>query len=159
VRRQQPPPRNLRTISFTESPRRRAFEDHSVSSTLHAATTRALHQMQYPRFHEAAHALADRRGVKDTSRQGRYHTRRFKALAEALGLSVEHHPTLGWSPTTLPDRTAGQYSDVLGAMERALTCTAMASRPRPDARATRRRACAPAAGGSGSRRRCSRWAR
>jgi hypothetical protein len=59
--------------------------------------------------------------VKDTSRQGRYHNRRFKALAEELGLSVSHHPSLGWSPTTLPDRTAQRYSGVLGALERALT--------------------------------------
>jgi hypothetical protein len=77
--------------------------------------------MQYPRFHEAAHGVAHTRQTKDTSRQGRYHNRRFKALAEELGLSVEHHPTLGWSPTTLPDRTAERYFDVLGALERALT--------------------------------------
>jgi hypothetical protein len=40
--------------------------------------------MQYPRVHEAAHGLANTRGVKDTSRQGRYHNKRFRALAEEL---------------------------------------------------------------------------
>jgi hypothetical protein len=93
----------------------------TASSTLHIATTRALHQMQYPRFHEAAHGVAHARKIKDTSRQGRYHNRRFKALAEELGLSVEHHPTLGWSPTTLPDRTAERYAAVLDGLEQALT--------------------------------------
>jgi hypothetical protein len=34
---------------------------------------------------------------------------------------VSHHPSLGWSPTTLPDRTAEHYAAVLGALERALT--------------------------------------
>jgi hypothetical protein len=60
-------------------------------------------------LHEAAHALAHR-GVKDTSRQGRHHNRRFKELAEELGLSVAHHPRLGWSPTTLPAAATVQYA-------------------------------------------------
>ena len=58
-------------------------------------------------LHEAAHALAHRRGVKDTSRQGRYHNQRFKTIAEELGLEVEHHPSLGWSVTT-PARGRGR---------------------------------------------------
>src|SRR5690242_5020728 len=37
-------------------------------------------------LHEAAHALAHARGIKDTSRQGRYHNKHFKTLAEELGL-------------------------------------------------------------------------
>ena len=34
-------------------------------------------------LHEAAHALAHARGIKDTSRQGRYHNKHFKTYAEA----------------------------------------------------------------------------
>ena len=41
-------------------------------------------------LHEAAHALAYARGIKDTSRQGRYHNKHFKTCAEQLGLAVEH---------------------------------------------------------------------
>lgn len=59
-------------------------------------------------LHEAAHALAEVRGIKDTSRQGRYHNRRFLALAEELGLTtdLEPHPTYGlafvaWTPEAL----------------------------------------------------------
>ena len=38
-------------------------------------------------LHEAAHALAIRRGIKDTSAAGnRYHNKRFVALAAELGL-------------------------------------------------------------------------
>ena len=40
-------------------------------------------------LHEAAHALAHARGIKDTSRQGRYHNKHFKAHAEQLGLTVD----------------------------------------------------------------------
>jgi hypothetical protein len=72
-------------------------------------------------LHEAAHALAAERQIKDTSRQGRYHNRRFKALAEELGLHVEHHPTLGWSPTTLPDSTAERYAGSIAALAQAIT--------------------------------------
>ena len=55
-------------------------------------------------LHEAAHALADARGIKDTSRQGRYHNTKFKMLAEELGLTVDHDPTIGWSVTTITRR-------------------------------------------------------
>lgn len=72
-------------------------------------------------LHEAAHALAHTRTIKDTSRQGRYHNRRFKLLAEELGLWVEHHPQLGWSPTTLPEQTAAPYAPVIAALEAAIT--------------------------------------
>jgi hypothetical protein len=87
-------------------------------------------------LHEAAHALADRRQIQDTSRQGRYHNQRFKRLAEELGLRVEHHPTLGWSPTTLPDATAESYAPVIAALEEALTVHRAAEPTRPRAHPT-----------------------
>jgi hypothetical protein len=109
-----------------------------ASSTHHAATKRALHQMQYPRFHEAAHGLAHARGVKDTSRNGRYHNRRFARLAEEVGLDVEHHSQLGWSLTTLPQRTARRYLDAIVALERALTMRREPEQPRATRRASGR---------------------
>ena len=51
-------------------------------------------------LHEAAHALAHVRGIKDTSRQGRWHNARFKALAEELGTEV----TKGLAHRLVPDR-------------------------------------------------------
>jgi hypothetical protein len=41
-------------------------------------------------LHEAAHGLAHTRKVSDTSRQGRYHSRRYATLAQELGLDVTH---------------------------------------------------------------------
>jgi hypothetical protein len=72
-------------------------------------------------LHQAAHGLAHARGVKETSRQGRYHNRRFGTLAEEVGLEVEHHPRLGWSLTRLPERTASLYVEVITELERTLT--------------------------------------
>ncbi|MFD0532338.1 hypothetical protein ACFQ1I_46500 [Kitasatospora arboriphila] len=44
-------------------------------------------------LHEAAHALATVRGIKDTSTGGRYHNREFAKLASALGLQPQPAPT------------------------------------------------------------------
>jgi hypothetical protein len=72
-------------------------------------------------LHEAAHALAVARGIQETSRQGRYQNRRFKALAEELGLKIEQAPTVGWSVTTLPDRTAARYAQSIDELGDAIT--------------------------------------
>jgi hypothetical protein len=61
-------------------------------------------------LHEAAHGLAVTRAIKDTSRGGAYHNKRYKQLAEELGLSLERHPTIGWSITTVPVATATAYA-------------------------------------------------
>lgn len=71
-------------------------------------------------LHEAAHALADVRGIKDTSRQGRYHNTRFKTLAEELGIEVTKDPRIGWSPTSVPTTTRQRYADTITALTDAL---------------------------------------
>ena len=38
--------------------------------------------------------------IKDTSNNGVYHNKRFKSMAEAHGLEVEHHPKYGWTITS-----------------------------------------------------------
>lgn len=71
-------------------------------------------------LHEAAHAIATQRGIRDASRQGRYHNARFKAVAEEVGLDVLRDPPFGWSGTTLPATTAATYTATLAAFEQAL---------------------------------------
>jgi hypothetical protein len=64
--------------------------------------------------HEAAHGRAHRRGVKDTSRGGRYHNKRFVREAEALGMEYAHetpHGTLGFSGVTLTDEGRERYAE------------------------------------------------
>jgi DnaJ domain len=72
-------------------------------------------------LHEAAHALAHARGIKDTSRQGRYHNKHFKTLAEQLGLTVEHDNRSGWSPSRITDATGYAYQAQLTALAQAMT--------------------------------------
>ena len=72
-------------------------------------------------LHEAAHAVARERGIKDASRQGRYHNRQFKANAEELGLDVAPDPPFGWTSTTVPAATAARYAGTLATLSRALS--------------------------------------
>jgi hypothetical protein len=61
-------------------------------------------------LHEAAHGIAHTRGIKDTSRQGRYHNERYRALAVEVGLEVSQHGQFGWTlHDGLPELTAARY--------------------------------------------------
>ena len=71
-------------------------------------------------LHEAGHGLADARGIKDTSRQGRYHNRAYRDLARELGLVCEDAGAHGWTDTRLPPSTAAAYGPVLEALGAAL---------------------------------------
>jgi hypothetical protein len=71
-------------------------------------------------LHEAAHGLAQARGVQDTSRQGRYHNRRYATLAGELGLEVASVQPIGWSATTVPEQTAKVYAGPLEDLAAAL---------------------------------------
>jgi hypothetical protein len=72
-------------------------------------------------LHEAAHALAHERGIKDTSRQGRYHNKHFKTCAEQLGLAVEHDDRNGWSASKITHAAEQAYADQLTALAEAMT--------------------------------------
>jgi hypothetical protein len=86
-------------------------------------------------LHEAAHALAHARGIKDTSRQGRYHNKQFKIHGEELGLIVEHDDRNGWSASKITDYAEHAYADQLDALAEAMTLWRRSEATRP---ATRR---------------------
>jgi hypothetical protein len=71
-------------------------------------------------LHEAAHGVAFERGIKDTSRRGRYHNARFRAIAEELGLETRRDPPFGWSSTALPPATTALYRETVRALTQAL---------------------------------------
>lgn len=71
-------------------------------------------------IHESAHALAEHRGEKDTSRQGRWHNQVFRKTAEELGLEYKGEKadkTLGFSQVTLTAETIEEYKDLLDALD------------------------------------------
>ena len=72
-------------------------------------------------LHEAAHGVAHVRGIEDTSRQGRYHNRKFVQLAVELGLTAPEapHPSIGWSMCTLGDETAARWASTIAGIDAA----------------------------------------
>jgi len=71
-------------------------------------------------LHEAVHALADARGIKDTSRQGRWHNKHFAQLATELGLAVEPDDKTGYR-TQITDLAVGRYQSAITALDAAIT--------------------------------------
>jgi hypothetical protein len=82
-------------------------------------------------LHEAAHGLAAALGVQDTSRQGRYHNRRYAALAGELGLTVQRAGGRGWTATAVPAETEATYAAVVEDLARALVLRRRAEHPGP----------------------------
>ncbi|WP_328484858.1 SprT-like domain-containing protein (plasmid) [Streptomyces sp. NBC_00377] len=70
-------------------------------------------------IHEAAHAVAHVRKVKDTSSAGRYHNRRFAKIAEELGLTTPTQPesVRGFSECRITDATADRYTAAINALD------------------------------------------
>ncbi|MER6845826.1 hypothetical protein [Streptomyces platensis] len=72
-------------------------------------------------LHEASHAVAHVRKIADTSSDGRYHNKKFVAVAEELGLvgPAETAPVHGWNHCTITDATADKYATAIEALDRA----------------------------------------
>ena len=72
------------------------YEINISSATL----DRPIEETASTLLHEMVHEYCMETGIKDTSNNGVYHNKRFKAMAEAHGLEVEHHPKYGWTITS-----------------------------------------------------------
>lgn len=80
-------------------------------------------------LHEAAHVLADERGINDVRKdeageisEASYHNKRYKMLAEEVGLKSYSmkDKVNGWHTTMLTDATENEYASVIAALDRAL---------------------------------------
>lgn len=56
-------------------------------------------------IHEACHLYAMQNNIKDTSNQGVYHNKNFKAIAEQRGLAISRHEKYGWTITEPTEET------------------------------------------------------
>jgi hypothetical protein len=111
--------------------------------------TRGAPQVFATLLHEVAHDLARAREIRDTSREGRYHNRRFKRLAEELGLRVECHERRGWAVTELDPECQLAYDDTVATLERAMV--AYRDREQPRSQQARRQGLVAAMCGCGRR--------
>jgi len=82
---------------------------------------RTPHDVLATLLHEAAHGLAHARGIKDTSRQGRWHNQHFKTLATELGLDISKDPRIGWSVTNITPDAVARYATVLAELAVAMS--------------------------------------
>lgn len=92
------------------------------------ALAKGAHQVLQTTIHEAAHTISKGRGIKDTSRQGRWHNAAFKKAAEELGL--EHKGSKadashGFSFVTLTQATKDKYADLLAELDQELKLTGL----------------------------------
>lgn len=92
------------------------------------ALAKGAHQVLQTTIHEAAHTISKVRGIKDTSRQGRWHNAAFKKAAEELGL--EHKGSKadashGFSFVTLTQTTKDKYADLLAELDQELKLTGL----------------------------------
>lgn len=81
-------------------------------------------------LHEAVHGIAAARGIRDTSRAGRYHNRRFLSVAEELGLQHvdEPHPSSGFSLVAMTPECRKRYRATADRLRRALRAHSVATR-------------------------------
>lgn len=68
-------------------------------------------------LHEGCHAWALMNGIKDTSRGGLYHNRRFAGIALQIGLAVQKDATIGHRTPSLSPWARVDYADLLSALE------------------------------------------
>ena len=82
--------------------------------------------------HETVHLLATARGVQDTSRQGRWHNKRFVALAEELGMyypvdeetgKMVPDPRIGFSAVRTTDELAKTYARRIKRLDEVMTAS------------------------------------
>ena len=64
---------------------------------------RPIEEVAATLLHEMVHYYNEEKGIQDCSRGNTYHNKRFKAAAEAHGLTVEHSEKYGWSHTAPSD--------------------------------------------------------
>ena len=83
-------------------------------------------------LHEAVHGIAHGRGIQDTSRQGRWHNKKFGALCDEVGLIREDHPSVGVVTKGLTDQALTRYAPEIMVLEAALSGTARKAPPVKD---------------------------
>jgi hypothetical protein len=71
-------------------------------------------------LHEAAHGINASRGVKDTSRGGRYHNQRFADTAREVQLRVRAMPPYGLANTSLTPDAEERYADTIEGLGEAM---------------------------------------
>lgn len=74
-------------------------ERHEINISANYIGQRTVEQTITTLMHEMSHLYNFQNGIKDTSRSGIYHNKKFKQTAEAHGLEMQFADQIGWSLT------------------------------------------------------------
>lgn len=81
-------------------------------------------------LHEACHVWAQANDIQDTSRQGRWHNRKFGEIARKIGLVAEPDTRIGHTTPRLTSWARAEYTDLLSELEAGLVLAREPERPR-----------------------------
>lgn len=84
---------------------------HEIIISANYIGSRTVEQTITTLMHEMAHLYNFQNEIKDTSRGGIYHNKKFKETAEAHGLHIEFSDQIGWSLTTPTQETKQWIKD------------------------------------------------
>lgn len=81
-------------------------ERHEINISANYIGQRTVEQTITTLMHEIVHLYNFQNNIKDTSRSGIYHNKKFKQTAEEHGLEVQFADNIGWSLTKPTPQTA-----------------------------------------------------
>lgn len=84
---------------------------HEINISANYIGQRTVEQTITTLMHEMVHLYNCQNNIKDTTRSGLYHNKKFKQTAEAHGLDVQFANDIGWSLTTPTPQTAKWIAD------------------------------------------------
>lgn len=79
--------------------------------------TRSVEEIIATLMHEMVHLYNIANNIKDTSRSGIYHNKKFKQVAEDHGLEIEFNEHIGWSITKLQENTKSWVKNNISILE------------------------------------------
>lgn len=81
-------------------------ERHEINISVDYIGERSVQQVIATLMHEMAHLYNLQHDIKDTTRSGKYHNKKFKETAEKHGLTVKETEDNGYSYTELTEQSA-----------------------------------------------------
>lgn len=92
-------------IETAKNWKQNGVERHEINISADYIGERTVVQTITTLMHEMVHLYNLQNGIKDTTRSGIYHNKKFRETAEAHGLKVEQVDKIGWSLTTATPQT------------------------------------------------------
>lgn len=92
-------------IETAKNWKQNGVEQHEINISADYIGERTVVQTITTLMHEMVHLYNLQNGIKDTTRSGIYHNKKFRETAEAHGLKVEQVDKIGWSLTTATPQT------------------------------------------------------